>query len=94
MVRNIPAMWRLYKGFKNAKGTEEESVEKNKKDTAKMIEESSENRTSRKKTGQKRPQTSTKISSQRSSTGRRRQPSSSHKRSPSPKGSSVPKMYI
>jgi len=82
MIKNIPAMWKIYKGFKNAtKNTDEASDENSPKIETDSVESSShevsENKSTKKKAQRKNNQ----------------QPVSSQRTSPQ-KGSSIPKMYI
>lgn len=82
MIKNLPAMWKIYKGFKNAtKNTDEASVENSQQiepaSTESSNHEEPEKRTSKKKVQHKNNQ----------------QPVASKKKSHQ-KGSSTPKMYI
>ncbi|MBT2698034.1 hypothetical protein J7E79_11475 [Bacillus sp. ISL-40] len=82
MIKNLPAMWKIYKGFKNAsKATDKATVENNQSTDAAVDESSNHeefvNSTSNKKGQRKNKQ--------------QQMPS---KKSPYQKGSSVPKMYI
>jgi hypothetical protein len=82
MVKNLPAMWKIYKGFKNASKTTDEVTGDISEPTEAAVVESSNieetvNRTSKKKEQHKDNQQSMPT-----------------KKSSYPNGSSIPKMYI
>lgn len=82
MIKNLPAMWKIYKGFKNAsKASDEASVENN-QSTDEAVDESSNNEESINRTSSKK--------------GQRKdyQQSIPSKKNSYQNGSSIPKMYI
>lgn len=82
MIKNLPAMWKIYKGFKNASKETDEAKEENNQPTAEAADESSNNEEAINRT----PKNKEKRKNNPQQT-----PS---KRNSSQKGSSVPKMYI
>ena len=82
MIKNLPAIWKIYKGFKNANKNTDETPDENSQSAEATLTESSDHKESAKRTSKKKVQSvnhehtgaSTKTSTQ--------------------KGSSVPKMYI
>jgi hypothetical protein len=82
MVKNLPAMWKIYKGFKNASKTTDEAKDEKNQPTAVATDESSNNEEAINRT----PKNKEKPKNNPQQT-----PS---KRNSSQKGSSVPKMYI
>ncbi|MDQ1145016.1 hypothetical protein QE429_001843 [Bacillus sp. SORGH_AS 510] len=83
MVKNLPAMWRLYKGFKNAsKSTDESTSEQNNQSISVTEEESS----TKELTGNRR--------TGKTSTQKEQQKPVNTGNSQKPRGTSTPKMYI
>ncbi|MCM3114854.1 YqfQ family protein [Neobacillus sp. MER 74] len=82
MIKNLPAMWKIYKGFKNATKDTDAASDKNSQQTEAASEESSSHDVSENKSTQKKVKRKN-----------HQQPVSSRKTS-SQKGSSIPKMYI
>jgi hypothetical protein len=85
IVKNLPAMWRLYRGFKNASNSSEEKTEEMSSKKVAVLEESSGNEPKAiKSTGNKKI-TTKKKNNQQPITQKENRPR---------KGSSIPKLYI
>ncbi|MEH7074069.1 VrrA/YqfQ family protein [Neobacillus drentensis] len=82
MIKNLPAMWKIYKGFKNATKNTDEAPEENSQLTESASTESSSHEETVKRSSKKKLQPKTN-----------QQPAVSRKASQQ-KGSSIPRMYI
>ncbi|MBV7507508.1 hypothetical protein KW850_19895 [Bacillus sp. sid0103] len=82
MIKNLPAMWKIYKGFKNASKTTDEATDENSQHIESASVESSNHEESEKR--------STKKKVQR----KKHQHTSASKKTSHQNGSSIPKMYI
>jgi hypothetical protein len=82
MIKNIPAMWKIYKGFKNAPKTTDDATDENSLPTEESADEPSNNVDTGNRTSEKKVQHTNN------------QQSIPSKKSSKQKGSSIPKMYI
>lgn len=82
MIKNLPAMWKIYKGFKNASKNTDEASDENSQQIEPASTESSNHEEPVKRTSKKKGQRNNN-----------QQPAATKKTS-HPKGSSIPKMYI
>ena len=82
MIKNLPAMWKIYKGFKNASKASDEAPVENNQTTDGAGDESSNHEESIKRTSSKKGQR------------KDNQQSIPSKKSSYQNGSSIPKMYI
>jgi hypothetical protein len=82
MIKNLPAMWKIYKGFKNASKTSDDVTDDISEPTEAAIVESSNNEETVNSTSKKKGQR------------KNNQQSMPSKKSSYQNGSSVPKMYI
>jgi hypothetical protein len=80
MIKNLPAMWKIYKGFKNASKTSDNETEHTGESTEAAVAEADHNEEVR--------------TSKKSRQIRNNQQSTPPKKRAYQNGSSVPKMYI
>ncbi|MFL6556012.1 MAG: VrrA/YqfQ family protein [Bacillus sp. (in: firmicutes)] len=82
MIKNLPAMWKIYKGFKNANKNTDETPDENSQSAEVTSTESSDHKESVKRTSKK------KVESKNN------EHTAAAKKTSPQKGSSLPKMYI
>lgn len=95
MVRNLPAMWRLYKGFKNASAeADPESADQSANEEEKEEEENEEEENKKEEDETKNTSTSSQQPQKKKSAKQKSRKVSSRVKKTEKSGESVPKLYI